>query len=130
MREVLEGCLDPELKKQVNEKYDHLDAYQKGGITYFKILVDTVFKMSSLTVKSLKQLITDFGKDGLSKVKGENVRHIGTLIIAVATCLADCDNLGFDSYQHVVDGPGKCNVAKFWDVYKQKSAALTFDDAL
>ncbi len=86
VRELLEGCLDPELNKQVNEKYDCLDAYQKGGITYFKILVDTVFKMSNLTVKSLKQFITDFGKDRLSKVKGENVRHIRTLIIAVATC--------------------------------------------
>jgi hypothetical protein len=64
VRELLEGCLDPELKKQVNEKYDCLDAYQKGGITYFKILVDTVFKMSSLTVKSLTQFITDFGKTG------------------------------------------------------------------
>ena len=86
MRELLEGCLDPELKKQVNKKYDRLNAYQKGGITYFKILVESVFKMGSLTVKSLKQFITDFGKDGLSKVKGENVRHIRTLIIAVATC--------------------------------------------
>jgi hypothetical protein len=55
---------------------------------------------------------------------------LGTFIIAVATCLADCDNLGFESYQNVVDRLGKCNVAKFWDVYKQKSAALTFDDAL
>ena len=130
VRELLEGCLDSELQKQVKDKYDRLDAYQKGGITYFKILVDTVFKMSSLTVKSLKQFIADFGKDGLSKVQGENVRHIGTLIIAVATRLSDCNNLGFESYQHVVDGLGKCNVAKFRKVYQQKSAALTFDDAL
>ncbi len=86
--------------------------------------------MSSLTVKTLKQFIANFGKDGLSKVQGENVRHIGTLIIAVATRLADCGNLGFESYQHVVDGLGKCNIAKFRDVYKQKSAALTFGDVL
>ena len=130
MRELLEGCLDAELQKQVNEKFERLDAYERGGITYFKILVDTVFKMSSLTVKSLKQFIADFGKDGLSKVQGENVRQIGTLIIAVATRLADCGHLGFESYQHVVDGLSKCNVAKFRDVYKQQSAALTFEDAL
>ncbi len=86
--------------------------------------------MSSLTVKSLKQFISDFGKDGLSKVQGENVRHIGTLVLAVATRLADCGNLGFESYQHVVDGLSKCNVVKFRDVYKQKLAALTFEDAL
>ena len=130
IKELLEGCLDSELQKQVNDQFERLDGYERGGITYFKILVDTVFKMSSLTVKSLKQFIADFGKDGLTKVQGENVRHIGTLILAVAARLADCGNLGFESYQHVVDGLGKCNVAKFRDVYKQKSATLTFEDAL
>ena len=94
-KELLESCLDPELKKQVKDQYDRLDLYQKGGITYFKIVVDTVFKMSSLTVKSLKEFISDFGKNGLTKVQGENVRQVGTLIIAITTCLADCNNLGF-----------------------------------
>jgi hypothetical protein len=75
MKELLEGCLNSELQKQVNDKFERLDAYERGGITYFKILVDTVFKMSSLTVKSLKQFIANFGKDGLTKVQGENVRH-------------------------------------------------------
>jgi hypothetical protein len=130
MKEILEVCLNSELQKQVNDKFERLDGYERGGITYFKILVDTVFKMSRLTVKSLKQFIDDFGKDGLTKVQGENVSHIGTLILAVATRLADCRNLGFESYQHVVDVLGKCNVAKFREVYKQKSAALTFEDAL
>ena len=51
VRELLDGCLDPKLQKQIRDKYDRLKAYKKGGITYFKILVDTVFKMSSLTVK-------------------------------------------------------------------------------
>ena len=129
-KELLESCLDPKLKKQVKDQYDWLDLYQKGGITYFKIVVDTVFKMSSLTVKSLKEFISDFRKNGLTKVQGENVRQVGTLIIAIMTCLADCNNLGFKSYQQVVDGLGKCNVAKFRDVYWQKSASLTFDDAL
>ena len=69
IRELLEGCLDSELQKQVNDKFDCLDAYEKGGITYFKILVYTVFKMSSLTVKSLKQFIADFGKDEFLRCK-------------------------------------------------------------
>ena len=97
VRELLEGCLDPKLKKQVKDKYDCMDVYQKGGVTYFKIVVDTVFKMSSFTVKSLKEFITDFGKNGLTKVQGENVCQVGTLIMAVTTCLADCSNLGFES---------------------------------
>ncbi len=77
-KELLEGCLDPELKKQVKDKYNCLDLYKKGEITYFKIVVDTVFKMSSLTVKSLKEFISDFGKYGLTKVQGENVRQVGS----------------------------------------------------
>ena len=38
MKELLEGCLDSELQKQVNDKFERLDAYERGGITYFKIL--------------------------------------------------------------------------------------------
>jgi hypothetical protein len=61
-KELLEGCLDPELKKQVKDKYNRLNLYKKGGITYFKIVVDTVFKMSSLTVKSLKKVSLTSGR--------------------------------------------------------------------
>jgi len=40
--------MDPELRKVVEEKFLKLDAYQQGGITYLKIILDTVFKMSSM----------------------------------------------------------------------------------
>jgi hypothetical protein len=34
--------MDTELKRQVDEQYRELDLYQQGGISYFKIIVDTV----------------------------------------------------------------------------------------
>ena len=65
--------MDPEFKRQSDEEYYELDLYQQGGISYFKITVDTVFKMSSMTEESIKSFIKEFGKNGLAKVPRENV---------------------------------------------------------
>jgi len=48
LKDLMVNSLDPELKKQVDEKYKLLDGYKKGGISYFKLAVDQIFKMSSL----------------------------------------------------------------------------------
>jgi hypothetical protein len=32
MRELLKGCLDTELQKLVNDKFDLLDAYEREGL--------------------------------------------------------------------------------------------------
>ena len=63
IKELVMNSLDPELKKQVYEKYSKLEAYQQGGITFFKITMDTVFKMSIMAEESLKSFIKDFGKN-------------------------------------------------------------------
>jgi hypothetical protein len=76
IKDLLALSMDTELKRQVDEQYRELDLYQQGGISYFKIIVDTVFKMSSMTEESLKSFIKDFGKNGLPKVPNENVRLI------------------------------------------------------
>jgi hypothetical protein len=73
IKDLLALSMDTELKRQVDEQYRELDLYQQGGISYFKIVVDTVFKMSSMTEESLKSFIKDFGKNGLAKVPNENV---------------------------------------------------------
>jgi hypothetical protein len=67
------NCLDPELKKQVDEKYTRLNDYEKGGISYFKIAAYTIFKMSSIAEDSLKSFMKEFGKQGLAKISHENV---------------------------------------------------------
>jgi hypothetical protein len=78
--------LDPELKKQVDEKYMLLDEYKRGGVSYFKTVIDIIFKMSSMSEDSLKSFINEFGKDGLAKIPHahENVRLIATQVNGVA----------------------------------------------
>ena len=63
IKELVMNLLDPELKKQVYERYSKLlEVYQQGGITFFKITMDTVFKMSIMAEESLKSFIKNFGK--------------------------------------------------------------------
>jgi hypothetical protein len=45
IKDLLASLMDTELKKQVDEQYRELDLYQQRGISYFKIVMDTVFKM-------------------------------------------------------------------------------------
>ena len=87
------ASIDTELKRQVDEQYRELDLYQQGGISYFKIVMDTVFKMSSMTEESLKSFIKDFGKNGLAKVPNENVCLITFQVDGVAERLADNSSL-------------------------------------
>ncbi len=68
IKDLLASSMDTELKRHVDEQYRELDLYQQGGISYFKIVVDTVLKMSSMTEESFKSFIKDFGKNGLAKV--------------------------------------------------------------
>ncbi len=63
IKDFLASSMDTELKRQVDEQYRELDLYQQGGILYFKIIVDTVFKMSSMTEESLKSFIKDFWQE-------------------------------------------------------------------
>ena len=72
IKDLLTSLMDPELKRQVDEQYSKLDLYQQGGISYFKIFVDTVFKMSSKTEDSPKSFIKDLGKNCLVEVPNEN----------------------------------------------------------
>jgi hypothetical protein len=130
VQELIEVMLDPEVKKQVKEKYDTLKQIEKGGIIYFKIAMETIFKMSSLTIKALKDYFVAFGKNGLNGIQGENARTGGTMLIAVATRLADYDRLDYESIQHVADGFSKCSVKKFRDIFTAKASALVFTDAL
>jgi hypothetical protein len=121
--------MDTELKRQVDEQYRELDLYQQGGISYFKIVVDTVFKMSSITVKSLKSFIKDFGKNGLARVPNENVCLITFQVDGVGERLADSNLLRSKSLTQHVEGFTYCSVPKFKMVFVNKSVEHTYQDA-
>lgn len=130
VQELIEVMLDSEVRKQVKEKYDPLPQREKGGIVYFKIAMEIIFKMSSLTVAALREYFITFGRNGLNKVQGENACTAGTMLIAVATRLADHGSLESEAIQHVADGFSRCSVKKFRDIFTAKSSQLTFLDAL
>ncbi len=102
IKDLLASSMDTELKRQVDEQYRELDLYQQGGISYFKIVMDTVFKMSSMTEESLKSFIKDFGKNGLAKVPNENVCLITFQVDGVAEHLTDSSLLRSESLTQYV----------------------------
>jgi hypothetical protein len=120
--------MDTELKRQVDEQYRELDLYQQGGLSYFRIVVDTVFKMSSTTEESLKSFIKDFGKNGLAKVPNKNVCLITFQVDGVAERLADSSLLRSESLTQYVEGFTHCSVPKFKIVFVNKSIEYTYQD--
>jgi len=129
IKDLLASSMDTKLKRQVDEQYKELDLYQQGGISYFKIVVDTVFKMSSMTEESLKSFIKDFGKNGLAKVPNENVCLITFQVDGVAERLADSSLLRSESLTQYVEGFTHCSVPKFKMVFVNKSVEYTYQDA-
>ena len=130
IKDLLTSSMDPELKRQVDEQYSELDLYQQGGISYFKITVDTIFKMSIMAEESLKSFIKDFGKNGLAKIPNENVRLITFQVDGVAERLADSGLLRSESLTQYVEGFTHCSVARFKMVFVNKSVELTYLDAI
>ncbi len=130
IKDLLASLMDTELKRQVDEQYSELDLYQQGGISYFKIIMDTVFKMSSMTEESLKSFIKDFGKNGLAKVPNENVCLITFQVDGIAERLADSSLLHYESLTQYVEGFTYCSVPKFKMVFVNKSIEYTYQDAM
>ena len=129
VKDLLTSSMDPVLRRQVDDKYSDLDDYQKGGVSYFKIVVDTVFKMSSMAEESLKLFIKDFGKNGLAKVSNENVRTISFQVDGIAERLADSRLLRSESFVQYVTGYTHCSVTMFKNVFLNKLTEYTYLDA-
>ena len=111
------------------KRYSKLEAYQQGGITFFKISMDTVFKMSIMAEESLKSSIKDFGKYGLAKIPSENVHLISGQIDGVAERLADSGLLRSESLIHYINGYTICTVDAFKRVFLNKAVEYTYLDA-
>ena len=129
LKDLMANSLDHELKKQVDEKYNLLDGYKKGGISYFKVAVDQIFKMSSMAEDSLKSFIKEFGKQGLAKIPHENVRTIATQMDGVAERLADSNVLRSESLTQYITGLTFCSVEPFKAVFLNRLTELTYRDA-
>ena len=129
MQELLTSSMDVELRRQVETIEQELDVYQRGGITFLKIVMDTLFKMSTMAEDSLKQFIKDFGEKGLAKIPYENVRVISFQVNGVAERLADANLLRSESFIYYVNGYTRCSVAPFKAVFQNKATEYMYLDA-
>jgi len=129
LKDLMANSLDPELKKQVDEKYKLLHGYKKGGISYFKLAVNQIFKMSSMAEDSLKSFIKEFGRLGLAKIPHENVCTIATQMDGVAERLADSNVLRSESLTQYITGLTLCSVGAFKAVFLNRLTELTYRDA-
>jgi hypothetical protein len=84
---MMTSC-DVLLVDRINKKFDELDLYEQGGVTYVKIALDEMFTISNIVVATLQGIFEAFAKDGIAKVPNEDVRAVTEQIIAVAERLA------------------------------------------
>ncbi len=59
--------------KRIEEKYNQLFEYEKGGITYPKIVLDEMFTMSNMVITLLQKFLKQFAQEGVARVPNEDV---------------------------------------------------------
>ena len=59
---MMNSC-DVLLVDRIDEKFDELDLYEQGGVTYIKIALDEMFTISNTVVATLKRFFEAFAKD-------------------------------------------------------------------
>ncbi len=97
---MMTSC-DVLLVNRINEKFDELDLYEQGGVTYIKIALDEMFTISNTVVTTLQGFFDAFAKDGIAKVPNEDVCAAKEQIIAVAERLAKVSALPSESTRHI-----------------------------
>jgi hypothetical protein len=79
---MINSC-DVLLVDRIDEKFDELDLYEQGGVTYIKIALDEMFTISNTVVATLQRFFEAFAKDGIAKVPNEDICAATEQIIAV-----------------------------------------------
>jgi hypothetical protein len=109
---MMNSC-DVLLVDQIDKKFNELDLYGQGGITYIKIALDEMFTISNTVVATLQGFFKAFAKDGIAKIPNEDVRAATEQIIAVAERLAEVSALQSESTCHILEGFTWCSVIVF-----------------
>ena len=94
-------------------KFDELDLYEQGGVTYIKIDLDEMFTISNTVVATLQGFFDSFAKDGMAKVPNEDACAAMEQIIAVTERLAKVSALPSESTRHILEGFTWCSVKIF-----------------
>jgi hypothetical protein len=113
---MITSC-DVLLVDTIDEKFDELDIYEQGGVTYIKIALDEMFTISNIVVATLQGFFEAFAKDGIAKVPNEDVRTATEPINAVAERLAKVSALPSESTRHILEGFTRCSVIVFGQTF-------------
>ena len=114
------SCIQ-ELKDGNKDAFEGLDKSERGGVTYLYLNMSLMFQMTNDVVTALKSVITRFGRDGIAKIKGENVFFAAKQLTIVARSLARVDALTNEAVGDVMDWLSKGSVSKFTEVFKLES---------
>ncbi len=111
-----------ELKDEIKDSFESLEPFEKGGATYLYLIMAHMFQMTTNVVTALKSVVTWFSRNGIAKIKGENVFLAGKQLTAVVKSLARVDALLDEAVGEVMDGLSKGSASKFTEVFKLESA--------
>jgi len=109
---MMNSC-DVLLVDRIDEKFDELDLYEQGGVSYIMIALDEMFTISNSVVTTLQRFFEAFANDGIAKVPNEDVRAATEQIIAVAERLAKVSALPSESIRHILEWFTWCSVIVF-----------------
>ncbi len=109
---MMNSC-DVLLVDRIDKKFDELDLYEQGGVTYIKIALDEMFTISNTVVATLQGFFEAFVKDGIAKVPNEDVHAAMEQIIVVAERLAEVSALPSECAHHILKRFTWCSVIVF-----------------
>jgi hypothetical protein len=110
---LMMNSYDVLLIDKTDKKFDELDLYEQGGVTYIKIALDEMFTISNTVVATLQGFFEAFAKDGIAKVPNEDIRAATEQIITVAERLAEVPALPSEGTRHILEGFTWCSVIVF-----------------
>ena len=117
-RALMMNSCDALLVERIDEKFEELDLFEQGGVTYIKIALDEMFTISNTVVTTLQGFFAAFSKNGIAKVPNEDVRVATEQIIAVAERLAEVSSLPTEVTAQILEGFTKCSVLTFKETFK------------
>jgi hypothetical protein len=124
VKEFLANSCNVDLMKCIDEKHKFLLEYEQGGITFLKIALDEMFRMSNMVVMMLQKYLKQFAQEGIAKVPNEDVWVCTEQLNAVCACLSEVDALPQETTGFILEGFTCCSVVKFWDIYKLLATTL------
>ncbi len=110
---TLRNSTSSDLRTLVDKKFDTLPVSEQGGSVYLKMIFDIVYNMTDPVKRALQLWIKRFAKNGLYKVKGENVLVFSSAASIIAKRLNEVNALPSDADSDILDGLSKASHDEF-----------------